>query len=82
MARLCWQGRLPGGRAGVGRAVSKRETAAASVALNLQQEPLARVLGRDPHPDALAHTMRDVARSCALLRSPEPEPEPEPELEP
>ena len=37
VARLCWQGRLPGGRAGVGGAVSKREAAAASVALNLQQ---------------------------------------------
>ena len=32
------------------------------------QEPLASVLGRDPNPEALAHTLRDVTKSCALLR--------------
>ena len=37
VARLCWRGRLPGGRAGVGGAVSRREAEAASVALNLMQ---------------------------------------------
>ena len=70
VARLCWQGRLPGGRAGVGGAVSKREAAASSVALNLVQEPLATVLGRDASgQEGAAHTLRDVRQSCALLRA-------------